>query len=443
MDNLIKQLNDGLILRRSTPVDAEKLADFNAHIHSDEGWDKPDERIAQWTRDLLEKPHPTFGVGDFTLIEEQATGRIVSSLNHISQTWTYDGIPFKMGRPELVGTLPEFRNRGLVRLQFEEIHRWSAERSELAQAITGIPYYYRLFGYEMCVDLEGSRSGFEMNLPKLADNTPEPYRLRPAADADIPFLSAVYTHAAQRGLLSALRNETQWRYEISGRSEKNVNRLVWNIIERVSDGEAVGFLAHPWFSWGISVPAMMYELKPGVSWLDVTPSVVRWLWDLGKTVCESEGKSRSAFTFALAGSHPVYEIMRDSLPRVREPYSWYMRVPDLPVFLKHIAPALEQQLENSLIPGYSGEIKLNFYNRGLRLTFENGKLMVVEPWQPDAKNWGDIAFPNLTFLQVLFGHRTLDELKSSYTDCWWNKDETRVLVNTLFPRKPSQVLGIG
>jgi hypothetical protein len=443
MDNIIKQLNDSLILRRSTAADAEKLGEFNAHIHSDEGWDKPDERVNQWTRDLLEKPHPTFGTGDFTLIEEQATGRIISSLNHISQTWIYDGIPFKVGRPELVGTLPEFRNQGLVRLQFDEIHRWSAERGELAQAITGIPYYYRLFGYEMCVDLEGSRSGFEMNLPKLAENTPEPYSLRPAAEADIPFLSAVYTHAAKRGLLSAVRDESLWKLELSGRSEKSVQRLVWNIVERVSDGEALGFLAHPWFSWGISVPAMLYELKAGVSWLAVTPSVVRWLWDLGKTVCESEGKSRSAFTFALAGSHPVYEIMRDNLPRVREPYSWYMRVPDLPAFLKHIAPVLEQRLENSLIPGYGGETKLSFYNRGLRLAFESGKLTAVEPWQPDAKNWGDIAFPNLTFLQVLFGHRSLDELKKSYTDCWWNKDETRVLINTLFPRKPSQVLGIG
>ena len=129
--NIIRDLGNGLVLRRSTPADAEKLGDFNAFIHTDT--DKPDPRLAAWTRDLLERPHPTFGTGDFTLVEEQATGRIVSSMNHISQTWTYDGIPFKVGRPELVGTLPEFRNRGLVRVQFEEIHRWSAERGELVQ----------------------------------------------------------------------------------------------------------------------------------------------------------------------------------------------------------------------------------------------------------------------------------------------------------------------
>ena len=108
-------------MRRSTPADAEPLAEFNSMIHSDLGLDKPDERIGAWVRDLLTRSHPTFDAGDFTLVEDTRTGRIVSSLNLISQTWTYAGIPFRVGRPELVGTDPEFRNRGLVRIQFDGV----------------------------------------------------------------------------------------------------------------------------------------------------------------------------------------------------------------------------------------------------------------------------------------------------------------------------------
>ena len=439
LNHLPRDLGDGLILRRSTPADGQKLFEFNSFIHGDDG---PDERIGQWARDLVEKPHPTFGAGDFTIVEEQATGRVVSSLNLISQTWAYDGIPFRVGRPELVGTLPEFRNRGLVRTQFDEIHRWSAERGELVQTITGIPYYYRLFGYEMCVDLDGSRSGFELNLPKLADDTPEPYRFRPATQADIPFLSAVYTEASHRSLLSVPRDEPLWQLELTGRSETSINRLEWKIIERVADGEMVGYLAHPWFSWGVSCPVQAYELKAGVSWLEVTPSVVRQMWALGETVCASEGKTRSAFTFALAGSHPVYEILRENLPRVRPPYCWYLRVPDLPAFLWQLAPVLERRLKNSLLPGFSGEIRISFYRSGLRLGFEQGQLTVAEPWQPAPKDEGEIAFPDLTFLQLVFGHRTLDELKYAYADCWWNGDRPRLLLSALFPKKPSTFLGV-
>ncbi len=439
-NKIIRTLGDGLVLRRSTQADAEKLGEFNQMIHGDES--VPEDSIGQWTRDLLEKPHPSFGAGDFTIVEEQASGRIISSLNLISQTWSYDGIPFGVGRPELVGTLPEFRTRGLVRLQIEEVHRWSAERGELVQAITGIPFYYRLFGYEMCVDLDGHRSGFEVNLPRLPEGQQEIYRFRPASQEDIPFIRAVYDHASKRSLLSSVRDSAVWEYELSGRSEKNVQRLEWEIIERIENGEAVGYLAHPWFSWGISCPVQAFEIKAGVSWLEVTQAAARHMWEVGKTLCERGGKTRQAFNFALNGSHPVYEVLHDNLPRIREPYSWFVRVADLPAFLKNITPVLEQRLENSLIPGHSGEIKISFYKGGLRLVFEQGKLVTAESWQPDPKNWGDAAFPNLTFLQILFGHRSFEELKHSYTDSYWSSDMAHLLVGTLFPKKPSQMLGI-
>ncbi len=166
-DHLPINLSNGLVLRRSTVQDAESLADFNARIQSDEGPDKPDERVGVWAYDLCAKPHPTFQPSDFTIVEETATQKIVSTMNLIPQTWTYAGIPFKVGRPELVGTLPEYRNQGLVRRQFDVIHQWSAENGEKLQVITGIPYYYRLFGYEMALNLSGGRAGYPTHIPKL------------------------------------------------------------------------------------------------------------------------------------------------------------------------------------------------------------------------------------------------------------------------------------
>jgi len=93
--NIIRDLGDGLILRRSSAADVDELADFCARVHSDAGYDQPDLYIEAWTRDLLTRPHPTFSPDDFTVVEETATGRIVSTLNLISQTWSYEGIQFK------------------------------------------------------------------------------------------------------------------------------------------------------------------------------------------------------------------------------------------------------------------------------------------------------------------------------------------------------------
>jgi hypothetical protein len=110
--NLIRDLGDGLILRRATSSDTEQLVAFNGMIHADEGSDEPEEKVASWTRDLMETPPPNFSPGDFTIVEQVETGKIVSSLNMISQTWSYAGIPFGVGRPELIGTVQEYRNRG-------------------------------------------------------------------------------------------------------------------------------------------------------------------------------------------------------------------------------------------------------------------------------------------------------------------------------------------
>jgi hypothetical protein len=39
--NILRRLDDNPVLRRAVPADAERLAEFNAHIHSDDGPNNP------------------------------------------------------------------------------------------------------------------------------------------------------------------------------------------------------------------------------------------------------------------------------------------------------------------------------------------------------------------------------------------------------------------
>jgi hypothetical protein len=438
---ILRDLGDGLILRRSTPADAEPLADFCGRIHSDDGPDSPDARVAAWTRDLVAKPHPTFHADDFTIVAESATGRIVSTLNMIPQTWSYEGIPFGVGRPELVGTLPEYRNRGLVRIQFEEIHKWSAERGDLVQAITGIPYYYRLFGYEMAMNLGGRHFGYEGNVPKLGEDEAEPYPIRRATQADLPFVAQVYEQASARYEVVCPRTPEIWKYELDGQSENNANRSQLMIIQN-AEGRAVGYFQHPTFLGVTGVSAVGYELQQGVSWLDVTPGVARYLWQRGQEYAKRDGRECTMFGFMLGLSHPAYEAITDALPVVRKPYAWYIRVPDLPAFIRIIKPVLEKRLAESIAVGYSGTLSLSFYRDGLRMVFEKGQLQNVESWRPKSEDHESAAFPGLTFLQMLFGYRNLDELRGAFADCFWDNNESYRLLNILFPKKLSDVFPI-
>jgi len=43
----------------------------------------------------------------------------------------------------------------------------------------------------------------------------------------------------------------------------------------------------------------------------------------------------------------------------------------------------------------------------------------------------------LSFLQILFGYRSLDEVRYAFPDCWWSDESTRIIVNALFPKKSS------
>ena len=164
--NIIRDLGDGLILRHGSQDDADALCAFNARINGDD--EEDGKRVAAWTRDLISRPHPTFKPEDFTIVEEAATGKIVSSLSLIPQTWTYEGIEFGVGRPELVGTDPDYRGKGLATRMLaeavEECRRqgfdkiigkpfiWSAHPQ---RQYLGVPNMYEDLGFHKVSEVNG------------------------------------------------------------------------------------------------------------------------------------------------------------------------------------------------------------------------------------------------------------------------------------------------
>ena len=438
---IVRDLGDGLLLRQATARDVEALVAFNSYIFRNSQTSEPNRGIAAWTRDMAERPHPTMEVGDFILVEDTRTGEIVSSLCLISQTWSYGGVALGVGRPEIVGTRPEYRRRGLVRAQFAEIHRRSHERGELLQAITGIPHFYRQFGYEMTIDLHGGHLAYPQDIPRLKDGETESYRVRPAGVADIPFLSETYHAVARRSSVSVVRDAAFWRYEIAGRSDESAMHYQIAIVESVA-GVSVGFLVHQNAledNGRLGIEA--YELVPGVSWLAVTPRVLRYLQSVAEAHAARSGKPFHSLLFRNGVDHPVARAFPDVLSRVVNPYAWYVRVPDLAALLWRIAPVLEGRLAHSLAAGHSGELNLSFFREGLHLVFAAGKLVGAESRRPRDDVRADATFPGLTFLQLLFGYRSLEELRYAFPDCWASR-EARVILAGLFPKQASFILPI-
>ena len=433
--NLPASLGDHLILRRAeTHEDIERIIELdNAVVQAND----PNLDLSGWIRALTDGHHPTTTIHDFYLVEDTRKGLFVSSMCLIPQTWAYEGIPFGVGRPEIVMTLPEYRRRGLVRAQFEALHADCARRDLPVQGITGIPNFYRQFGYEYALDLDAGWVGLHFDLlPNLDDGAAEHYSLRKMAEADLPAVMDI-ARAFDRDLaITCLRDETYWRFLVHEALHVSSSAL-YVLVETASD-RVIGYVGLRDRHWGPWLAAVELALAKGVSYLEVTPALLRAMRALADTDFARPIDPSRQLAFWLGREHPIYNIVKRYGGSVRTPYAWYLRVPDLPGFIRRIAPALERRLAASSVAGYSGELSLSFYREpGVRMKWERGRLVetgIVEPGEDS-----NAAFPPLVFLKLLFGYRTLEELRYAFPDVWaWG--ECWTVLEALFPKRLSCVV---
>ena len=447
---MLRDLGDGLVMRRATEADAERLGQFNADVLRGQDGRDPAPWMGRWTEDLISGRHPTFRADSAVLVEDTRAKSIVSSMVLLSHSWTYGGVAIPVGQPELVGTRADFRGRGLVRAMFDVARGWSAERGQQVLAINGIPWFYRQFGYEYALELGGGPRLSTTGLAAAVKQADPPYRIRPATSADAPFLASTSAHGARRYLVTAPRDEAAWRYVVGGRSAGSSVCDEVRIIETQA-GEPVGYLEHVGRLWGSVVNVRELEVRAGVSWRAVAYPVLAYLCETGEMYAREAKSELGTLDFWLLGNaHPFRSVLQFN--GARPPYAFYLRVRDLPGLLRRLTPVLERRIAESPLVGHTGELRLSFYRSGLRLLFAGGRITCVEPWVPARTVVGvdfgltsaddrrpSAAFPDLTFLQLLFGYRSLVELEAAFPDCIVRGAEPRALLVALFPKAPSKV----
>ncbi len=448
--NFRESLGDGLIRRWSTAADTEKIGLLLSTVHRDSA----DEPLNVCSQDLARifasESFPYMDAGDWAVVEDssQPGQPIVACTALWRHRWHYVDISFAIGRPEYVATAPDYRNRGLVRGVFEMIHARSESEGHLLQAITGISYFYRQFGYEYVLDLEGSRTVYFSQITALKAGESEAYQLRPATVEDIPQLRNLYDQQRGSSLLWHELDEPYWRFIVGywqePRDAVTVGIKIRFLMIVDSAGEVVGSVAVRVRRWGSALNvAPAISNAAGIDRVGLMASILRLLRQQGEQTpgLKATTPSCSGLRLFRGIDRPIYELLGEKVAlRVERPYAWYVRIPDLPAFLRLIAPVLEERLARSLLAGYSGELKIDLYRGGVQLSFAQGKLTQVAPWK--AALYGEEATagsPPLLFLQLLLSYRSLDELRAFYPDVWASQT-SKLLIDTLFPKVPSNVL---
>jgi hypothetical protein len=440
-----KPLPGGLVLRTLSEgytSDRDCLPQFYADVNAEGRPDASKNYLMAWTKDLIDG-HPTVTLDDiFVVVDPAQEDRIASATLLIPQTWRYEDVPVPVGRPELVGTRPEYRGRGLVRELFEVVHERSARLGHELQVITGIPHFYRQFGYTMAVDLADPHAAFPLHtLTEPAPDYEPKFTLRPATEADIPGIAAWHNYMARERLLTDHRSADEWRYEILGRSPASGQKMAYLIILNAA-GEGVGYLellSNLPSGDNPCVECTAYVVGDQSSYLETFEDVMRGIKNWAKA---RYGYCPPMLMFE-AGIHETLDRLIDRTRggyMNRREYMWYLRVPDPITFFRLIQPVLERRLAGSGANRYTGELKIGFYDlTGLRLVFEGGHLSSIMPMS--GKDGYDAAFPWHLLWNVVFGQHHYDDIRNILPEAWAT-GKGAVLLDVLFPRKKSWLKGL-
>ena len=131
--------------------------------------------------------------------------RVVSTATLLDETLRVGSVTLPTGQVDLVATDTAYEGRGLVRALMGWAHERSAARGHVLQVMLGIPYFYRLFGYEYAMDLPRAR---KVDTTGLAPGG----ALRPAEARDVPALAALQARAQAGYDVAMPHPPARWRW---------------------------------------------------------------------------------------------------------------------------------------------------------------------------------------------------------------------------------------
>lgn len=435
------EIGDGLVKRWSTVADTENIGRFIGTIFYQAYKSRSIQSIMRDISFLMRVDSPWMGPENVALIENtHKGGTLVACVCLCRQTWAYEDVMFNVGNPEWCVTDPAYRGRGFCRALLEMVHARSEMEGQLVQTILGIPNFYRQSGYEYGLETISRRTlDIATVVPRTIPLDSEPYRLRKASAADIPLLTHLYDIRREAHPVRAVLSHDIWQEMIDDQQDDPASRsrLSAHIIITAS-GAVCGYALLNTLLIRRDLSIFALETNNDTSWQSVTPSLLRAFLRYAETLTGSDTGTQpiDTLSFYLDHNHPLYPLLGPRLsPPDQYPYARYLRIPDMAAFIRQIVPALEARLARSSLADYTGELSLDFYHKGsIAITFARGYITTIEQHTTSPYlHKGGVACPEEIFWKLLFGYRSLHELRYMFADIWTTK-EAEALLMILFPK---------
>ncbi|MEU3960093.1 GNAT family N-acetyltransferase [Streptomyces buecherae] len=394
-----RELPDGLVLREALPGDLERIGALLAARGAKE--DALDHRLVV--------TDPEAGWSACAVVVDG--DRVVSTATLLDEEVRVGDVRLPAGQVELVATDRAYEGRGLVRALMGWAHERSAARGHVIQVMIGIPYFYRLFGYEYAIDIPPALA---VTAPPPGDGTPAPRAARPD---DVPALAALQDAAQAPFDVAVPHSAPRWRW-LLGHDASDL----W-VLER-----------------GGAVVASARTTPPGDGVLVAEATAV------------DEAAARELLR-GVAARHPgvglrvvhragtvpaaAWRKWMEHTPRGRAS-QYYVRVPDPAALLERLRPLLWRRLTTTGVDLPDGDIVLSTFGAHYRvpvLADGLGEVVTGGPRQYPGTGGAAVAPDHLPAL--LFGPHGMAGLTQLRPDVYATRRE---LFHTLFPPLTSDVL---
>ncbi len=409
-----------------TDEEVEELLNFHAIVHPEDDREELRRQI-----DHL----PGFGREMNYYIRDLDTGKIVTALNSIPFVWNYEDIPLNNLELGWVGTLKEYRRKGLNKLLYTHFDNLLLSGNYDISTIQGIPYYYRQFGYDFVIPMERTVWTRTNQIQPFDEKNPPEYmklKVRLAEKKDIPSMMNLLDELNQKLLIYASRSPELW--EIQETMKKQFENDFQSYV--VLDGsKIVGYFR--------LVKKIKKDSSPNKSTISVIESsiptfngVLRALQFLYAEAVEDD--------VPLIGSHgpsfnTLSKVMENLGGRGKPWWKYQIRLPNMTSFLQKISPVLERRLEGTMFEGLTYDVIMNTFQKCYKLKFVNGKITDVSNLGPQEVNENQAfrAPPN-DLARLVLGAYSIKEIEQNNID-FIVRGEVRLIAETLFPKKESSV----
>ncbi|MER6256315.1 GNAT family N-acetyltransferase [Streptomyces sp. NPDC001584] len=393
-------LPDGLALREARPEDLEQIA----ALLSERG--EPDDAIDH----RLVVGDPDAGLSACAVVVDG--DRVVSTATLLDEEVCIGGVRLPAGQVELVATDSEYEGRGLVRALMHWAHERSAARGHLVQAMIGIPYFYRLFGYEYAIDIP---QALNVNALPPGDGTAT---LRAARPADIPSMAALQASAQSGFDVTMPHSAACWRWLLDHEASS-----LW-VLERADTIIATARTTPPGEEMLLAEAAARDE------------AAARELLSGVAALASGDGL-RIVHRAGTVTGNAWQEFIEHEPHRNAEQY--YIRIPDVAVLLDRLRPLFWQRLTTAGIDRTGRDIVISTFGAHYRipvLADGLGEVVTGGPMQsPGAAEGAGLAPDYLAAL--LFGPHGMEGLTRIRPDVYSADEE---LFQVLFPPLTADVL---